>query len=50
MDMAARGSDLDLDLDFGIPQPLEKSEAKIWIRVGTALLVLTRSLRSVLGT
>lgn len=50
MDLAVRGSDLDLDLEFGIQQPLEKSEAKIWIRVGTALPVLTKSLRSVLGT
>lgn len=50
MDLAVRGSDLDLDLDFGIQQPLEKNEAKICIRAGTALPVLTKSLRSVLGT
>lgn len=45
-----RSSDLDLELDSGVQQPLEKSEAKIWLRVGTTLSVVTRSLRSVLGT
>lgn len=48
MDLAVRGSDLDLDLDFGVQS--HWSEAKIWIRPGTALPVLTKSLRSVLGT